>query len=275
MFSRSSLSPLFFEIVQYHLAVVLVVFCPLSYTNPSFIECIYRPTNKHDHDPALYSLYLPLSSTWLNLQWTFSCTGNHLELFDGMCHRLITDSFSISSSDKVTTIISLESEDKCHLAKLVLLGWLAIVFRARYRSTMYYIMAFTILFTFDYLFKWYHLLFRLAADPSDLELSPSYGWVDFYPQVLPSVITTIHFRVIELWVGFWMVRDFHTRFPCTYTITANSDCGISHHAGWTEERVVFTAILIASCLLSPMGLTIYIVACQTYFKRFTTREPID
>ncbi|CAF1412324.1 unnamed protein product [Adineta ricciae] len=98
--------------------------------------------------------------------------------------------------------------------------------------------------------------------------------LNLYQNVFDASATRTHFHIAELWVGRWMVKDFHEKFTCASHVMLAAD-GLPRHHAWTEERVVFTAILISTYLFSPIGLLLYFLAVHTYFERFASTERID
>ena len=168
----------------------------------------------------------------------------------------------------------LSMDDTFLLDKFVILCWLLLIIKPRDRFTQYFIIVPTIIFMAKSVFTFYELLFERTTNILSLNFF-SFNLFNAYKETLFIVRSMAHFHVTELWLGLWMVRDFNTRFTCAYYVQLDADGNMLCYNKWTEERVVFTAILIVTYFLSPIGCIIYFLATKTYFDRFTPRELIN
>ena len=155
------------------------------------------------------------------------------------------------------------------LKNFVILGWLALIMRPIHRFTYYLVFGCALIFTLSSLLTFGQLVFERVMNPS------TWNFLDLYQDAFVAMDSIVHFRVTELWMGLWMVNDFHTRFTCAYYVKPNIDGSVSHCKYWTEENAVFAGILIITYFLWPVGLIIYFLTTVTYFHRFVAREPIN
>ena len=155
------------------------------------------------------------------------------------------------------------------LRNFVNLSWLTLIIRPTHRCTHWLIFVSAFIFTLISLFTFGELLCQRVMNTS------SWNFWDLYQDAFVAMDSVVYFRVAELWMGLWMVRDFHTRFTCAYHVKSNIDGSVSQARNWTEESVVFAGILIITYLLWPVGLLTYFLISITYFHRFVAREPIN
>lgn len=169
----------------------------------------------------------------------------------------------------------LAMDDTFLLEKLVISCWLLLIIKPRSRFTQYFIAVPTMVFMLKSVLTFYRSLFQRTTSISSANSTSSH-LLNAYQETLSTVATMAHFHVTELWLGLWMVRDFNTRYTCAYYVQLDAHGSMpASYYKWTEERVVFTAILILTYLLSPVGCVLYFLATRTYFQQFTSRNSIN
>ncbi|UJR34850.1 hypothetical protein I4U23_027631 [Adineta vaga] len=168
-------------------------------------------------------------------------------------------------------LVSLPIDDTFLLNKLVLLGWFSLIFRPRHQITRYLVSFPLIVFTIRCLITFIHLFIQEKSKEGSLKFS---NLINIYYDAFYIVASLSHFRVTELWLGLWMVKDFNRRYTCAYNVKLNNDGSISTYNYWSEENIVFTIILILTYFLSPIGLIVYFLLTKTYFYRFSSRQTI-
>ena len=171
--------------------------------------------------------------------------------------------------------LSSEIDNTFLLNEFVTLGWLALIIRPTNRLTHYFVITSAVMFTLSCLVTFFQLILQRAMNTSSSNFFNLYNLLGLYEDAFAAVASVAHFRVAELWMGLWMVKDFHKRFTCAYNVKPDMDGTISHHKKWTEESVLFAGILVITYFLSPVGLTVYFLTTRIYFHQFTTREPIN
>lgn len=169
---------------------------------------------------------------------------------------------------------TLAIDDAFILNKFIILSWLLLIFKPRERFTRHFIILISAIFIGKNSFKFFQLLFQQTANISNSGFF-NINLLRAYRETLFTVASMAHFHVAELWLGLWMVKDYNSRFTCAYYAKLDGDKRTPCHLKWTEERVVFTTILLITYFLSPIGCLTYFLATKTYFSRYAVRKPID
>ena len=167
------------------------------------------------------------------------------------------------------------STDIFMLNHLVILSWLSLLIKPRHRFTHCFVNATVFLFILRCLVTFGQLLLQKMSNTSDWNFLTLQNLFALYESAFFAVATLDHVRITELWLGLWMVKHFHSRFTCGYNVMPGADGSDPHDSSWTQERVLFSAILVITYLLSPLGLIVYFLVIQSYFHGFVAREPID
>eukprot|EP01119_Soliformovum_irregulare_P022296 TRINITY_DN759_c0_g1_i1.p1 TRINITY_DN759_c0_g1~~TRINITY_DN759_c0_g1_i1.p1 ORF type:complete len:1432 (-),score=425.71 TRINITY_DN759_c0_g1_i1:53-4348(-) len=76
-----------------------------------------------------------------------------------------------------------------------------------------------------------------------------------------------HFWICDLWVGYWMARDFWSHYLAGYSPTKSTK--------WTKGRLIFTAILALTMYAAPMGFLVYHIAKWTIWAKSRTAHAIN
>ena len=148
------------------------------------------------------------------------------------------------------------------LHKIIVFPWLLLILKPRDRFTLHFIVFASAIFFVKNTISFCQLCFQQTL-------------LHAYRETLFTVASMDHFYLAKLWLGLWMVRNYNSRFTCAYYTKLDEDKRTRNHLKWTEERVVFTIILVITYLLAPIGCAIYYLATKTYFHRFDTRKTIN
>jgi len=148
------------------------------------------------------------------------------------------------------------------LDKIIVFSWLLLIFKPRDRFTLRLIVFTSVVFIVKNTITFGQLWFQQTL-------------LHAYRETLFTAVNMDHFHLAKLWLGLWMVHNYNSRFTCAYYAKLDEDKRTPCHLKWTEERVVFTTILLITYLLAPIGCAIYYLATKTYFRRFDARKTIN
>ncbi|CAF2895501.1 unnamed protein product [Rotaria sp. Silwood2] len=160
-------------------------------------------------------------------------------------------------------------------SNIIVIGWLALIFAPFHKLSKYLIFLSAFVLSLLYTLIFFRTLYFQKSNNLLLDVFQLSGWLGLLKDPILVISIINHLRVIDLWIGRWMVYDFYSGYSFAYCITSKSNGKYYVDRSWTFGRIVFTLILLTTYMAAPFGFLLYTLAKSTFLKKYRIEGRID
>ena len=166
---------------------------------------------------------------------------------------------------------SLSTTDRVwNISHVILIGWLAVILAPFHKLTKYFVLIPSL-----FLSVIYTAIFLQTSFAIDLNFFELSDWLMFIKESFAIDGINSHLQVVNLWLAYWMVKDFYSNYTFAYCVDMDIDGTFYVKKSWTFGRVIFTLLLLLSYVAAPVAFLLYHSAKLTILKQHKTRERLD
>lgn len=157
-----------------------------------------------------------------------------------------------------------------NISHVILIGWLAIILAPFHKLTKYFVLIPSL-----FLSVIYTAIFLQTSFAIDLNFFELSNWLVFIKESCPIDGINSHLQVVNLWLAYWMVKDFYSNYTFAYCVGMDIDGTFYVKKSWTPGRMIFTLLLLLSYVAAPVAFLAYYSAKLTILMQHKTRERLN
>ena len=162
-----------------------------------------------------------------------------------------------------------------NIANVILIGWLALILVPFNKLCKYFVLIPALFLSIIYTGIFVQNFLFIQSTISTWNYFHLSTWLMLIKNTSLVVGMSNHLRLVDLWLAYWMVKDFYSNHTFAYSVTMHVDGTIDVKKSWTIGRMVFTFILLLTYLAAPLGFLVYHLMKLTILFKHRASERID